>query len=219
MAEEKEQDIDSAIRVKVCGITRPADAAACVEAGVDWLGLNFWSKAKRGIDRHRARDIAAAARSVDPNIVLVGVFVDQPVHEVESMVEAARLDLVQLHGEEPPQVVAHFVGTAIKALRLERTEDLAIADQYDCAMLLVDTPSAGYGGSGEVGDWDLATQLIQRTHKRVILAGGLTPDNVAQAVRHVRPFAVDVATGVESEIGIKDPAKVAAFVAAARGVR
>lgn len=201
--------------VKICGITRPEDAEMCVRAGARWLGLNFWPEAPRGVDRLRGRVVAAAARRADPSVVLVGVFVNQPARDIEAVVDAVGLDLVQLHGDESPEFTRRFGDRAIKALRPAGEHELPELDRFACPSILLDSRSGAYGGSGVVGDWPLAARAVRASGKQIVLAGGLTPDNVADAVRAVRPFAVDVASGVESAPGVKDPDRVARFVRAA----
>ena len=200
--------------VKICGMTRPADAAFAAEIGVDWLGLNFWPRSRRVVDRSQALEVAKAARAARPDIVLVGVFVDQPIEQVTELCGAIGLDFAQLHGDEPPAYVRRLGRRAVKAIPLARESDVDRLDDYSCDTFLVDTPSPGRGGSGELGDWDLARRAAGL--HRVLLAGGLTPDNVADAVATVSPHGVDAASGVESTPGRKEPLLVESFVTAAR---
>lgn len=200
--------------IKICGVTRPEDAAFAAQVGADWLGLNFWPRSRRVIDRSRAVEVAAAARAARADVGLVGVFVDQPIEEVTALIEAVGLDFVQLHGDEPPDYVRRLGRRAIKAIPLARPSDVDRLDDYSCATFLVDTPSPGRGGSGERGDWELARRAAEL--HRVILAGGLTPDNVAEAVATVAPHGVDSASGVESTPGRKESVLVERFVTAAR---
>lgn len=202
--------------VKICGLTRPEDAAAAVRAGADWLGLNFWPRSKRYGEPARARAVAEAARAAG-SVELVGVFVNQDADEVERIAAQVGLDRVQLHGDESPAYCARFRGRYLKALGLRSRDDLARMADYDCDVFLIDTPSAGYGGSGVVGDWSLAAEAVA-TGRRIVLAGGLRPDNVGAAIAAVRPYGVDVAGGVESAPGVKDADRMAAFVAAVRAL-
>jgi len=158
--------------------------------------------------------VAAAARAAG-NVVVVGVFVNQEPRQVQSVIDRVGLDRVQLHGDETPEQCAPFVGRYLKAVPLGSTADVARIDDYDCEVVLVDTPTAGYGGSGRTGDWSLAAAAAGGT-KRILLAGGLDADNVAQAIRAVNPWGVDVAGGVEAAPGVKDAAKLVAFVRAAK---
>lgn len=200
--------------IKICGITRPEDALAAIRAGADWLGLNFWPTSKRYVTLAQASDVVQAARQERAGVGIVGVFVDQPLGEVTGVLSALELDRAQLHGDEPPDYVRRLGDRAIKALAMAEPAQLDELAEYDCPVVLVDTPSPGRGGSGIVGDWSAAQAAA--AERRVILAGGLTPDNVAQAIAAVRPYGVDVASGVESAPGVKDPALVARFVAEAR---
>jgi phosphoribosylanthranilate isomerase len=205
--------------VKICGVTTPEDARMVVRAGADWIGLNFWPRSKRWINRERALEVAAAARAERSDIVLVGVFVDQLLEGVRSIADDVGLDYVQLHGDEPPHFCADFGAQAIKAFAMSESADVDRFGAYDgCGALLVDTPTPDYGGSGRTFDWALARAAVA-TGKRILLAGGLDPGNVAHAVATVAPFGVDVASGVESAPGRKDEARVRAFVTAAKGNR
>ncbi len=200
--------------VKVCGLTRPEDAAFAAEVGADWLGLNFWPRSRRFVTREQAAEVALAARAARPGVVLVGVFVNQPADLVAELLDSLRLDYAQLHGDESPDYVRRIGRRALKAIALAGPGDLDRLDDYACATFLVDTPSPGRGGSGELGDWRLARDAAER--HRVLLAGGLTPDNVAEAVRTVSPYGVDAASGVEATPGRKDAALVERYVSAAR---
>jgi phosphoribosylanthranilate isomerase len=200
--------------VKICGITSLDDALACCDAGADALGFNFWPQSKRHITVERA---ATIARRVPPNVRTVGVFVDPTEAEVNRAFASGAIDLAQLHGDEPPEFCSRFAGRYWKALRLRDASSLARMADYPCDFILVDADTAGYGGSGQRADIALATQAAAM--RRVILAGGLTAENVAEAVAQVKPYGVDVAGGVEREPGVKDWLKVAAFVLAAKGER
>ena len=200
--------------VKICGLTRPDDAAFAARAGADWLGLNFWPRSRRFVTASQAAEVADAARSARPGVALVGVFVDQPLESVAELVDSLALDFVQLHGDESPEYVKKLGRKAVKAIPLAGPGDLDRLDDFDCSTFLLDTPSPGRGGSGELGDWQLARRAAE-VH-RVLLAGGLTPDNVAQAVAAVGPYGVDAASGVESTPGHKEDSLVERFVAEAR---
>ncbi len=200
--------------VKICGIARPQDAEAAVGAGADWIGINFWPQSKRYCDVSAAEAVTAAARGAG-DVVVVGVFVNQDERHLREVIDRVGLDRVQLHGDETPEQCAPLRGCYVKAIALGSPDDVARIDAYDCDVVLVDTPSAGYGGSGRTGDWSLAASAVGGT-KRILLAGGLTADNVADAVRAVNPWGVDVAGGVEAAPGVKDTAKMAAFVRAAK---
>ena len=197
--------------VKICGVTSLDDALACVDAGADAIGFNFWPQSKRHIAVERA---AAIAKRLPPELRTVGVFVDPAEDEVHRAFASGAIDLVQLHGDETPDFCARFAGRYIKALRLRDAASLDHMAEYKCDFVLVDADSAGYGGSGQRADVALATRAAAA--RRVILAGGLLPENVAEAIAAVRPYGVDVAGGVEREPGVKDWMKVAAFVKEAK---
>jgi len=209
----------SRLFVKICGITTPEDAALAVDAGADALGFVFWPMSPRRVDLARA---AAIARGLPPLVLRVGVFVNAPRDEMARVADAVGLDVLQLHGDEPPEALVALPRRAIKAVRVGRGFASVQATRYlGCtAGLLVDTRLTGDssqapGGTGVPFDWSLVTDLAAKV-PFLVLAGGLTPQNVAEAVKVVRPQAVDVASGVETMPGKKDPGRVRAFVAAAR---
>jgi len=196
------------VRVKICGVCSVDDALAAVAAGADMIGLNFFRAGKRFVDRERAAEIAAA---VPPAVWRVGVFVNASRDEIESTRRAVGLTAIQLHGDEPPELVRGWPVPVIRAARLTCARDAeaaldAVAPDYFLAEGVV--PGA-YGGARALFDWAWASPLPA---ERLFLAGGLTPDNVADAVRRLRPFAVDVASGVERAPRVKEPALMAAFV-------
>jgi len=197
--------------VKICGNTSLDDALACVDAGADAIGFNFWQESKRHIPVDRA---AAIAKRVPPNVRTVGVFVNPSESDVDRAFASGAIDLAQLHGDETPDFCRRFSGRYIKALRLRDAASLERMAEYACDFVLVDADTPGYGGSGQRADTTLAAEAAKL--RRVILAGGLTAENVAEAVATVHPYGVDVAGGVEREPGVKDWIKVAAFVQAAK---
>lgn len=201
----------SSLFVKICGVRTLEDAQLCVEAGADAIGFNFWPRSKRFVTVEAAAEIASA---LPFTLRRFGVFVDAAAGEIERAFASGAIDTAQLHGDEPPDFCARFAPRYVKALRLRDEASLSTMDGYDCELLLVDADAPGYGGSGLLADRSLARRAAQS--RRVLLAGGLTPENVAQAVGEVGPFGVDVAGGVERAPGIKDARKVAAFVAAAK---
>ncbi len=199
--------------LKVCGITREEDAAAAAALGYDAVGLIF-ARSPRRVSPERAAGICAALPS---HVLRVGVFADQEMEEVRAVMKHCRLDLVQLHGGTSPDGVSFFASRAIVALQARRPEDLGrIADYRGAFAVLIDTwdPLLA-GGTGRTCDWSLASRAARMA--RVILAGGLTPENVARAVAEVRPFGVDVCSGVEGEPGVKDTVLMREFAVAARG--
>jgi indole-3-glycerol phosphate synthase/phosphoribosylanthranilate isomerase len=207
------------IAVKICGITNAEDARMAAAAGADAVGFVFWPKSPRAVDAATARAIAAA---LPPFVLRVGVFVDASPEEMRKVADEVGLDIVQLHGQEPPEDVARAPRRAVKAIRVGPGFRPEEALRYDgtAAALLVDTRAdgAGPGGTGQTFDWSLVRPVRERT-PFLVLAGGLTPDNVGEAIAAVRPDAVDVSSGVESAPGRKDPAKVRAFVDAVRARR
>ena len=216
-----ELELESAIKIKVCGVTLPDDAARVAEAGVDFVGLNFWPQSRRRVVAGRAAQLAAAVR--DAGLAqLVGVFVDASAAEIAAVLEQVELDVIQLHGAETPEDVAAIArasGRPVwKAIAAGAPADVEHLDAWPVDAILLDTPSPGKGGSGVAFDWELA-RAASSLHpaRRIVLAGGLTPDNVAAAIAAVGPWAVDVASGVEAAPGVKDAGKVAAFIAAVRG--
>ena len=201
----------SRVRVKICGITRLEDALLAAELGADALGFNLWPGSKRHVSASVAREIVDR---LPPFVTAVGVFVNQPPTEVLTLAAEAGLAVVQLHGDEPWDDVNGYPIAAVKAVRLDGRESLANLHRYRVRAFLLDAPGAEFGGTGTTCDWQLAAEVAARSH--VILAGGLTPDNVADAIRAVRPWAVDVASGVEASPGVKDPEKLRRFVESAR---
>lgn len=198
--------------VKVCGVTRPEDAEAAAAAGASAVGINFWPGSKRFVaDLGRAAELAAAARGA----LVVGVFVDAPGEAIDRVLGHVPLDRVQLHGDEPDALCAALGQRLLRVVRVFGEADLERVAFAPGDPVLVDAGVAGYGGQGA----RLPLELCRRAAalRRVILAGGLDPDNVAGVVEHARPFGVDVATGVERAPGVKDADKIRAFVANARG--
>ncbi|HTP50789.1 MAG TPA: phosphoribosylanthranilate isomerase [Anaeromyxobacteraceae bacterium] len=200
------------MRIKICGITSVEDALAAVRLGADALGFNFWSDSKRYISPSAAEAIVAR---LPPFVTTVGVFVNQPEGEIRAIASESGVQVFQLHGDEPPDFCARLPLPVIKAIPVDQVKALSRLLSYEVSAFLLDTPSRGFGGSGVPFDWSLAEGVSEVAP--VILAGGLTPENVAEAIRAVRPYAVDVASGVESHPGAKDPAKMARFIAAAKG--
>jgi phosphoribosylanthranilate isomerase len=198
-------------RVKICGITRLDDALAAVALGADALGFNFWPRSKRYLPPGEAR---AIVRRLPPFVTAVGVFVDPSRDEVLRAVDAAGIGVVQLHGDEPPALCASLPLPVLKAVRVTGPNALAALASYEVQGFLLDAPSPGYGGSGSTFDWGLAAEVAREL--RIVLAGGLGPDNVAEAVRVVRPWAVDVASGVERAPGVKDPERMRLFIERAK---
>ncbi|AKF52399.1 MULTISPECIES: phosphoribosylanthranilate isomerase [Pseudomonas] len=204
----------SAVRSKICGITRIEDALAAAEAGADAIGLVFYPKSPRAVTVLQARAIIAA---LPPFITTVGLFVNASRCELNETLDAVALDMLQFHGDETPEECDGYHRPYIKALRVKAGDDIAgVCRTYRNARgVLLDTYVEGVpGGTGETFDWALIPDDLD---KPVILAGGLTSANVAQAIAQVRPYAVDVSGGVEKSKGIKDREKILAFMSAVHG--
>jgi len=199
------------VRVKICGITNSADAFAAIDAGANLLGFNFYEKSPRHITEAEAAKIRAR---LPKKIEAVGIFVNASPVEVTALGKSLKLDAVQLHGDETPDSVAQIARLipVIKAFRVEPEFPLATLDEYrETFAFLFDAAHTGqYGGTGRTTDWDLARRAA--LNRRIILAGGLKVENVAAAVRIVRPYGIDVASGVESEPGKKDPGLLHEFI-------
>ena len=200
-------------RIKVCGLTRVQDVQAAVVAGVDAIGLVFYPDSPRHVTIEQAAELC---RHIPPFMSVVGLFVNASRAEVHRVIEAVPLNLLQFHGDETAEQCEGFGLPYLRAARVRPGVDLLeFASQFASARaLLLDTWTPAYGGSGESFDWALVPSACPLP---VILSGGLNPDNVADAIRQVHPVAVDVSSGVESAKGIKDAAKIRAFVRAVRG--
>ena len=196
-------------RVKICGITRVEDALAAVNAGADAIGLVFYAPSPRCVNVAQAQKIVAA---IPPFVSVVGLFVNAPAAEIQFILSQVRLDIIQYHGDETPDVCKQINLPYYKAIRVKAESNLLqYALEFESAKaLLLDTyTEAAFGGTGQVFDWNL---IPKNMTKPVILAGGLTAENVAHAIQQVQPYAVDVSGGVEVVKGIKDIAKIAAFM-------
>jgi phosphoribosylanthranilate isomerase len=198
------------VRVKICGITNVEDALLACELGADAIGLNFYDKSPRCISPFAASKII---QKLPPFVAPIGIFVNWQAAPVTTLAKALALSAAQLHGDEPPKMVSEIAKrvSVIKALHLGKGSALPPFAKYRGATaFLLDAPHSGqYGGTGHVTDWSLARTAAE-SH-RILLAGGLTPENVAEAILAVRPYAVDVTSGVESKPGEKDPGKLRAF--------
>jgi phosphoribosylanthranilate isomerase len=196
------------VRVKICGITRREDAELAARLGADYLGLIFVPGTPRFVTPEHAAEILGFA----PHPPAIGVFMDAAADEIRQTVERVGLAGVQLHGDESPEECSDMPGFRIKTFRVRGAESLARCDEYDTEAVLCDTHVEGLaGGTGRAFDHGLVVELARR--RRLFLSGGLNPDNVVAAARLVRPWAVDVASGVERAPGIKDPAKLEIFFA------
>ena len=197
------------VKIKICGITRAADAAVAIEAGAHAVGFMFFKDSKRHISFGAAKEII---RDLPPFVSKVGVFVNSKAEEVRRAVEATGIDTLQFHGEEAPEACRGFGLKTIKAFRVQGKDMLALMPRYDVDAWLLDSFVAGArGGTGKTFDWDLAVHA-RSLGTPIMLAGGLTPQNVRRAVEHVQPYAVDVSSGVESSPGKKDAGLIATFI-------
>jgi phosphoribosylanthranilate isomerase len=201
--------------VKICGVTSVEDAVAVVDAGASAIGVNFVAASPRRVTVERAREIALAVRG---RTLVVGVVADLTVAAMRALVKDAQLECLQMHGDESPDDVAAMLPHAYKAVRIGDASDVARARAFPGEHLLVDARVAGaLGGTGHVVDWALVVPLARE--RKLTLAGGLTPANVEEALCAVQPYCVDVASGVESAPGVKDMAKVRAFIETATRTR
>lgn len=198
----------SVTRVKVCGVTRVEDAVFAVEAGVSLIGLNFVPTSPRCVTIEQAQQLVAA---VAGRAEVVAVVANLEWSQMAALRAEVGVDTLQLHGDEPPELFRSLSANDYKAIRIADATDVALARRYPGQRLLVDAKVPGLlGGSGHVFDWRLVADLAKE--RNLILAGGLTPDNVQAAVSQVQPWAVDVASGVESAPGRKNPEKVVSFL-------
>jgi len=201
-------------RVKVCGIRSLEDALAAAEYGADALGFVFYGKSPRFIE---AAEAAAIIRKLPPFITPVALFVNAHEDSVNAVLDETGIDVVQFHGDETPDYVSLFSRRTIKALRIKDERSISDMHKYDVNAILADAycPDA-YGGTGETFNWDILAGL--KSCDRIILAGGLGPENVADAIRKVRPYAVDVSSGVEASPGVKDHARLRRFITEAKSL-
>jgi phosphoribosylanthranilate isomerase len=202
------------VRIKICGITNLEDARVAVEAGADALGFVFYEKSPRFINPVRAAEIIA---KLPPFIQSVGLFVNEETEKINWTADYCGLDLVQLHGDETPEDCLEVTRRVIKAFRVQNIVSIDPLNKYQVAGYLLDawSPDA-YGGTGRTFNWELAGAA--RKYGPIILAGGLSPDNIAEAIMSVKPYGIDVSSGVESEPGKKDPAKIREIIRLAKGL-
>jgi phosphoribosylanthranilate isomerase len=203
------------VHVKICGITSVEDAQAAVEAGADALGFVFYPPSPRYVTPEQADQII---RWLPPFVTTVGLFVDVPLDMINDIAARCRLDRIQLHGHETPEFCRQLKQPVIKAFRIKNVDSLAQLPRYTVSAYLLDAYVEGAlpGGTGASFPWDLAAQA--KPYGPMILAGGLTPENVAAAIVRLRPYGVDVSSGVERAPGFKDHQKVRAFIACAKAV-
>ncbi len=202
--------------IKICGIKSLNDAIAAIDAGADYLGFNFYAKSVRFIEKETCAEITSVLKKEYPKVKLVGVFVNSSVDEIKNILETCSLDVSQLHGDETPEMLNALDGKAFKAFRGIPAEVNGFARSEPPALLVDASVKGSYGGTGVTADWSAASEMAKKYS--LLLAGGLTPENVSDAVRQVNPWGVDVASGVESAPGKKDPIKLSSFVNAVRQV-
>ena len=214
-------------KVKICGLTNLEDALVAIEAGADYLGFILYPPSKRAVNETETQELVSKLRAQTDCPLLVGVFVNETAEKIKQVLASCRLDLAQLSGDETPNMVADpdspIYGRSFKALRPQSKEEAEAEAEWflapevgDLPSLLIDAYDPNlYGGSGKTADWSVAAHLANNT-ERLMLAGGLNPDNVTAAIRQVSPYAVDVASGVEARPGKKDHTLVKAFISVAK---
>jgi phosphoribosylanthranilate isomerase len=203
------------VAIKICGVREAADVDACIALGVEMIGFNFWPKSRRRISEDTARQLVAR---LPPGVEPVGVFADAQPEEVARTVARVGLHAVQLHGDEDPEAYRDVGAKVIQVVRVKPGGPLPVAAAGAADRVLLDAWVDAQGGAGVSFDWDIVPGVEQRLARPILIAGGLTPENVSEAVRRARPWGVDVATGVESAPGVKDHRKLRAFVDAVRAV-
>ncbi len=202
------KDRDTQVKVKICGMTNLNDVKVAVDGGVDAVGFIFYKKSPRSVTMQTVREIVL---ELPPFVDSVGVFVDEKAEQINKIADHCNLDRVQLHGDESPAFCKKIRRRVIKAIRVKDIQSLKKLSDYPVNSFLLDTFSEDqYGGTGKVFDWNLA--FPAKKYAPIILAGGLTPNNVRQAIQRIRPYGVDVCSGVESQPGIKDHKKMQAFL-------
>ncbi len=202
------------VKVKICGITNLEDALYAAECGADALGFIFYPKSPRFIEKTKAKEIIS---KLPPFITTVGVFVNESMENIVNTIHECNINIVQLHGDETPDYCSKVPMKAIKAIRVKDEDSLKQIAEYKTSTFLLDTYSENsYGGTGKIFNWNLAIKA--KGYGRIILSGGLTPDNVNEAIERVKPYGVDVSSGVEEREGKKDKIKVREFIKRVRSL-
>lgn len=200
------------VKVKICGITNTEDALAAVEYGADGIGFNFYSRSPRYIDPEQARAISL---EIPTSVWRVGVFADAPAEQVKEISQTVGLDYLQFHGDETPYYCEQFAVPYWKAFRPKNFHSLELLPKYHAAAFLIDAYQPGVlGGTGQKANWSLAVEA--KKYGKIVLAGGLKPENIENAVQTVEPWAVDACSGIEIEPGVKDLDRMALFIEKAR---
>jgi len=200
--------------IKICGVTRLSDAVTAAEAGADYIGFNFYSPSPRYVKPEKAREIIMG---LPDDVEAVGVFVNENPARIMEICRTAAIGTVQIHGDEPEGFENNLELPVIRALRVSGPSDMEGMERHKPFAFLIDSKSEVYGGSGKKADWDLAAKAKEKAEK-LILAGGLSPDNVEEAIKIVKPWAVDTASGVETSPGQKDHEKIRRFIEAVKNV-
>lgn len=199
------------VRIKICGITNPEDALCCAESGADAIGFVFYEKSSRYIEPERVSRIVSG---LPPFLTTVGVFVNESTERIMEVKAISGVDIVQLHGDETPAFCDSIVSRHIKSIRVRDKAEIDTMHDYTTNLILLDSFSGDeYGGTGNVFDWEFLKGYNFGT-KKIILSGGLNSDNVAHAVKYITPWAVDVSSGVERSLGLKDHTKIKNFIEA-----
>lgn len=202
------KDRDTQVKVKICGMTNLKDVKVAVDGGVDAVGFIFYKKSPRSVTMQAVREIVL---ELPPFVDSVGVFVNETAEQINKISDHCKLDRVQLHGDESPAFCKKIRRRVIKVIRVKDIQSLKKLSDYPVSSFLLDTFSEDqYGGTGKVFDWNLAYSA--KKYGPIILAGGLTPINVRQAIQRIQPYGVDVCSGVESQPGIKDHKKMQTFL-------
>ena len=202
------------VKVKICGITNLEDALYSAECGADALGFIFYPKSPRFIEKTKAKEIIS---KLPPFITTVGVFVNESIENIVNTIHECNINIVQLHGDETPDYCSKLPVKTIKAIRVKNEDSLKQIAEYKISTLLLDAYSEdSFGGAGKIFDWDLAIKA--KGYGRIILSGGLTLDNVREAIEKVKPYGVDVSSGVEEREGKKDKIKVREFIKRVRSL-
>ncbi len=198
------------MKIKICGLTKAEDALLAVSLGATHIGLNFFPPSPRYVDKQTALSITNALSKLEEPPIIVGIFVNESERTIRKIMKDIGLQLAQLYGDEPSELISRLGVDAFKAYRLGKT---TLPDTLPSLCLIDAYVKGKYGGAGQTADWEKAASIARET--RIFLAGGLTPENIISAIRQVQPWGVDVASGVEIEPGVKDPHRMGSFISSA----